>query len=396
MEPQADIPAEDSDEMHIEEPEEAAIEAIEDDFEEGIGADESDLEDEPEVAKPAKPAKKPKPIIEDDPNYKETDVFAWANNLVQFKDELKIELFFFNRNNVVYRTNLTAELSKQLEPLFIDEILEYILEGVDQGLIVRNFEDAESEDNVLMRTRLSKVEKAREMLGWLKTQEHEIELFNEEEHDIKRVKGIVARCSHRNLPMKFYVIKSLPQSQVMKGNTGWMIRDNKFVAFDADAALRVSSDNQLLVLDQDMYVFSQSKLKSLFGYDAKEASIAEKKVEEIQQNFKLSFSDGDDIQKLIKGNRAVIKKLQKLDPTVVSQENVMERSDELDIGLMADDNGAIIIMDTKDMTKFVNLLNEDYMESPVTGIRYEIQKKRELKSSEADENAGLLREASGA
>jgi hypothetical protein len=146
----------------------------------------------------------------DDANYKETDVFAWANNLVQFKDELKIELFFFNKNNVVYRTNLTEELKGQLEPIFIDEILEYILEGADNGLIVRGFEDAESEENVLMRTRLTKVDKAREVLNWLKTQEHEIELFSEEEHDIKRIKGIIARVSHRGLPMKFYVIKQLP------------------------------------------------------------------------------------------------------------------------------------------------------------------------------------------
>lgn len=327
-------------------------------------------------------------------NYKETDVFAWANNLVQYKDELKIELFFFNKNNVVYRTNMMAELRKQLEPLFIDQILEYVLEGADQAMIVRGFEEAESEDNVLMRTRLHKVEKAREMLNWLKTQEQEIELFNEEEHDIKRVKGIVARCSHRDMPVKFYVIKALPQSQVMKGSTGWMLRDNKFVEFDADAAMRVPADNQLLVIDQDMYVFSQSKLKSLFGYDAKEASIAEKKVEEIQANFKLSFSDGDSIQSLIKGNRAVIKKLQKVEPSQIKQEDLIDRSEELDIGLMTDDAGSIIIMDTKDMTKFVNLLNDDYMESPMTGLRYEIQKKRELKPSEEDENAGLLREMS--
>ena len=327
-------------------------------------------------------------------NYKETDVFAFANNLVQFKDELKIELFFFNKNNVVYRTNMTAELAKQLEPLFIDEILEYVLEGADQGMIVRGFEEAESEANVLMRTRLHKVEKAREMLSWLKTQEQEIEVFKEEEHDIKRIKGIVARCSHRDLPMKFYVIKQLPQSQVMKGSTGWMIRDNKVIQFDADAALRVPSDNQLLVLDQDIYVFSQAKLKALFGYDAKEASIAEKKVEEIKQNFKLVFSEGDSIQSLIKGNRGVIKKLQKIEPSEIKQEDIIDRSDELEIGLMQDDNGAIIIMDSKDMTKFVNLLNDDYMESAMTGIRYEIQKKRELKPDEDGEEKALLRELS--
>jgi hypothetical protein len=136
---------------------------------------------------------------------------------VQFKDELKIDLFFFNKNGVVYKTNLVGELKKQLEPLFIDEILEYVLEGADNGLIVRGFEDAESEENVLQRTRLSKVEKAKEVLNWLKTQENEIELFNEEEHDIKRMKGIIARVSHQQMPKRFYVIKQLPQSQVMKG-----------------------------------------------------------------------------------------------------------------------------------------------------------------------------------
>ena len=315
----------------------------------------------------------------DDVNYHETDVFAWANNLVQFKDELKIEVFFFNKNGVVYRTNLQGELKKQLEPLFIDEILEYILEGADNGLIVRGFEDAEKEENVLQRTRLSNVDKAKEVLNWLKTQEHEIELFNEEEHDIKRMKGIIARVSHAQMPKRFYVIKQLPQSQVMKGSLGWMIRDNKIIQFDADAALRIPPDNQLLVLDQDMYVFSEAKLKSLFGYDAKQAAIAEQKVREIEENFKLSFGEGDSIQSLIKGKSKIIKKLQKMDVERTTQDQLLEHAEEMGIEMMTDDRGAIIIMDGKDMDKFVNLLNDDYMESPMTGIRYEIISKKELK-----------------
>lgn len=319
-------------------------------------------------------------------NYQETDVFAWANNLVQFKDELNIEVFFFNKNGVVYRTNLQSELKKQLEPLFIDEILEYVLEGADNGLIVRGFEEAESEENVLQRTRLHNVEKAREVLNWLKTQEHEIELFNEEEHDIKRMKGIIARVGHQQMPKRFYVVKQLPQSQVMKGSLGWMIRDNKIIQFDADAALRIPPDNQLLILDQDMYVFSEAKLKSLFGYDAKQAAIAEKKVREIEEHYKLSFGEGEDMQKLIKGKSKIIKKLQKIDTERITQDQLLEHAEEMGIEMMTDDAGAIIIMDGKDMDKFVNLLNDDYMESPMTGIRYEILNKRELKPE--DDNEG--------
>jgi len=325
----------------------------------------------------------------DDPDYQETDVFAWANNLVQYKDELKVDLYLFNRNYVVYRTARSKELDKQMEPIFVDEILEYILEGVDNGLIVRGFEDAEAEENVLQRTRVTKVDKLREVLGWLKTQEHEIELFVEEEHDMKRIKGVLARISHPQMKQPFYVIKALPQTQVMKGKTGWMLRDNKMVPFDADAALRIPTDNQLLVLESDLYVFNQAKLKSLFGYDAKEAWVAEQKVKEIEANFKLSFADGANMQSLVKGKQATIKKLQKVEPAQMKQEDMMDHSDELGVGLMQDDDGAIIIMDDKDLTRFVNLLNDDYMESPLTGIRYEIKSKRELKPADEEE---LLKE----
>lgn len=67
------------------------------------------------------PVEKPTPPPSD---YQETDVFAWANNLVQYKDELKIELFFISKNYVLYKTALAEGLKKQLEPIFIDEILD--------------------------------------------------------------------------------------------------------------------------------------------------------------------------------------------------------------------------------------------------------------------------------
>jgi hypothetical protein len=325
-----------------------------------------------------------------DKEYAESDVFAWANNLVQYKDELKVELFFFNKNFVVYKTARAKAVDKQMEPLFVDEILEYVLDGAENGLIVRNFEDAEAEENVLLRTRLRNVEKAVEVVNWLKTQEHEIETFDDEEHDIKRMKGVIARITHEGTKKPFYVIKALPQSQIIRGKAGLMIRDGKLVSFDAEAALRIPADNQLLVLDNDMYVFSQPKLKSLFGYDAKEASIAESKVREIEENFRLSFAEGLSMQSLVKGNRSLIKKLQKIEPTLVKQQDLVDHAEEMDIGLMADDNGAIIILDEKDMTRFVNALNDDYIESPMTGLRYEIKSKRVLKPPSDEDLLGQV------
>lgn len=325
-------------------------------------------------------------------NYEPTDIFQWANNLVQYKDELKIDLFFFNKNGVVYRTARSADLEKQMEPIFIDEILEHVLEGAEKGMLVREFEEAEAEEDVLQRTRLKNVEKASMVLNWVKTQEHEMELFSDETHDIKRMKGAIARVTHKDMDKAFYVIKQLPASQMMSGQVGWMLRNGKFVPFDAEAVIRIPSENHLLVLESDMYVFSQAKLKALFGYDAKESYIAEQKVREIEANFKLSFAEGLTLQSLVKGRRSTIKKLQKIEPTLMTQEQLLDHAEEIGVEMMTDEADAIIIMDEKDLVKFVNLLNDDYMESPVTGLRYEIKSKKPLRepSDEKDDNSLMI------
>lgn len=328
------------------------------------------------------------PILPDE-DYQETDIFLWTNNMVQIKEELSIELFLFNKNNIVYKTNLSKDLRKQLEPLMIDGMLEYVLDGADMGLIVRGFEEAESEENVLQRTRLKNVEKAREVLSWLKVQEHEIETFVEEEHDMKRIKGVIARCSHKSLEQPFYVIKSLPSGLIMKGSTGWLMRGGRFVPFDAEGALRIPADNQLLVLDQDIYVFSPTKLEQLFGYNAKKYGIAEKKMAEISANFSFTFAEGLSLESIVKGKKTLVNKLQKIKTDAVKQQELLDHAEEMGLSLMTDDSGAIIIMDAKDLGTFVNLLNDDYIESPMTGLRYEIKSKKILKPADEED---LLRE----
>jgi hypothetical protein len=318
-------------------------------------------------------------------NYQETDIFAWANNLVQYKDELSIELFLINKNSVLYKMTVSKELRKQLEPFFIDGILEYVMDGVDNGLIIRGFEKAASEEMVLQRTQVFKVERAREALNWIKYQEREIEVFKDSEHDFTRMRGIIARISHPELKQPAYAIKALTKSNSMGAKVGWMIRDGKFIPFDADAVVRIPQDNQLLILEQDIYVFNESRLKQLFGYDAKEASIAEQKIAEIEANFQITYAEGMNLQKLIAGSRSAIKKLQKINPHAVKQQEMLDHAEELDINLMADDSGAIIMMDKNDANKFVNLLNDDYMESPLTGQRYEIVRKRLIKPDKEEQ-----------
>lgn len=314
--------------------------------------------------------------------YNQTDIFAWANNLVQYIDELKITLYFFNKNRIVYKVRLAGDAMRQLRPLFLDEIVEFVLDGAEQGLRVRTFEEAEQEEHVLQYTQTANVERLTEVLNWIKHQSHEIEEFKDEDHDLKRMKGVVARCWHKDLDQTFYIIKSLPANQIMKGHTAWMLNAGLFKPFDTQSALKIPGENQLLVIDQDLFVFNQAKLKSLFAYDAKAAMIAAAKAQEIERQFKLSFEAGAGFQTLLKDKPTLVKKLQKVEPSLVKQGDLIDHAEEIGVNLMVDDSGAIIIMDSKDLTTFVNLLNDDYIESPMTGQRYEIIKKRPLKPIE--------------
>lgn len=325
-------------------------------------------------------------VADDKKEDQRTDVFLWANNLVPIKEDLQIDLFLFNKNYVCYRTKVSTELVRSYQPLLIDGLLEHVLQGAGEGMVVRDFEEGEPEEHVLQRTKLSNVQKAQELLNWLKTQENEIETFVEEEHDIRRMKGIVARCKHPDLPAPFYIIKQLQGSKIMKGTTSWMLRNGKFVPFDADGSLQIPSDNQLLILGEDIYAFSQPKLEALFGYNAKKYGVALKKIQEIQANFTFTFDTGLSWENLVEGQKSLINKLQKLEAEGITQDDLMDHAEQMGVDLMTDADGAVIIMSHKDLAKFINLLNEDYLESPLSGRRFEIKSKKPLRvKSDSDD-----------
>lgn len=317
-------------------------------------------------------------------DYQESDVFAWANNLFEYKEELSLELFWINKNNVVYRTKTDQSLANQMQPLFIDDTLEQVLDAAENGVPVRDFSDGEGEQGVLYRVRWKKVDKLREVMHWIRTQESEIELFTEEEHDLKRLKGAFVRATHPKMDKPFYIIKAISGGQMLKGQGTWMVNGKVFKAFEA-AALKIPHEAHMLVLDQDLYVFNPAKLDRLFSYDGKKNSIAEKKVRQIEEHYRLSFADGLDLQTAVSGSKPLINKLQNLEIGQIKQEELLDHAEEVGVDLMADENGAIIIMNQKDLSKFVNLLNDDYMESNLTGQRYEIIRKKPLKPTSGDD-----------
>jgi hypothetical protein len=318
-----------------------------------------------------------------------TDIFLWANNTDGIKNELDIELFLFNKNYTPYSTKFASDLNVQMKPMFLYDLINFVNMGAGTGLSVRDFELSEGEDNTLLRTDLGKVGRAETLIHLIEKERHDIVEFSQEEHEFKRVKGVIARFTHKSNPKKaFYAIKAVSQGNVLTGATSWEFRDGKFGAFQADVGLKMPADNQVLIINQDIFVFNQNKFEKLFNYDYKKQLLADQKVAEIEKQFKLSFPDGLDLQTLVRDRKKIVNKLQKIEVGAITQEQALEYADEMQLELMTDDAGAIVIMDGNDLDTFVNLINEDYIVSEITGKRYEIKSKKLLDDPEGEPPRG--------
>ena len=313
-----------------------------------------------------------------------TDIFLWANQADAHKDKLEIDLFMFTKGYTVYATNYAKELKAQLKVLFLYDMISQVQTGAATGMMVRDFEAAAAEENVLERTTLDKVEHAQEVIEQILYDEPNLEVFREGDHEFKKVKGIIARFTREGAE-PFFVAKLLPQSQVLKGATAWMYNGDSFQPFSADAGLRITPDNQVLVAGNDIFAFSETKFIRMFGYDAKKFAVAEEKIKEIEAHFKLKFPEGMTFDALVRDTPSLVSKLQKVEVGAITQDQVVDHADEMDLELMTDDaTGEIIIMDAKDAAKFVNLLNDDYVTSDMTGIKYELKGKNELRASSGE------------
>jgi len=320
----------------------------------------------------------------DKPN-EQTDIFLWANNIDGIKKELDMEFFLFNRNYTPYSTKFSNNLSSQIMPVFLCDLINFVNLGAGIGLSVRDFELSDSEKNVLLKTNLENVGRAQTLLHLIENQRSDIVEFSEIEHEFKRIKGILVRFTHKDSPKKpFYVVKLISQSQVLNGSTSWEFKSGKFQSFQADFGLKIPIDNQVLIVDKDIFIFNQSKFERLFNYDYKKQMLADKKVVEIEKRFKLSFPDGLDLQTLVKDRKKTINKLQKIEIGDITQKQVIDYADQMQLEIMSDNTGSIIIMDGNDLDMFVNLINEDYITSEITGRRYEIKSKKQLGDPEGE------------
>ena len=178
-------------------------------------------------------------------------------------------------------------------------------------------------------------------------------------------------------------------SGALKGATSWELNGESFEPFAAELAIKMPDDNQVAIVEENIIIFNQSKFEKLFQYDFKAQAIAEAKAKEIEEKYRLSFAEGLTLNSLLLDKKPLIKKLEAMEiKEEMSQKQLIDYADEMELELMTDDDGSIIMMDDKDLTMFVNLLNEDYYVSPVNGRRYEIKSKKLMKEPEGEPPRG--------
>ena len=312
----------------------------------------------------------------------EFDVFQWANEVDEVKNNVSVELFLFNKNYTPYKVRYSDKLTSSVKAMFMQEAVQFIIKEADKGLECREYEKADGEEKVIYRTSLSNVGRAETLIHLIEKEYKDIDYFSENEYDFKKVKGIIAKFTYPGGDegvKTFYIAKLLPASSALKGATSWEINGESFEPFSAEIALKMPDDNQVAIVGDTIIVFNQAKFENLFQYDFKSQVIADAKARELSEKYRLSFAEGLTLNALLADKKPLLKKVQAMDiAEEMPQDKLLEYADEMQLELMTDDDGSIIIMDDKDLAMFVNLINEDYFISPVNGKRYEIKSKKLL------------------
>ncbi len=316
------------------------------------------------------------------------DVFQWANEVEEIKNNVSVELFLFNKNYTPYKVRYSDKLTASVKAMFMLEATSYIIKEADKGLECREYEKSDGEDKVIYRTKLENVGRAETLIHLIENEYKDIDFFTDNEYEFKKIKGILAKFSYPggdDGTKAFYIVKALPASSALKGATSWELNGESFEPFSAEVAIKMPEDNQVAIIDKNIIVFNQTKFEALFQYDYKSQVLADAKAKELQEKYKLSFAEGLTLNALLQDKKPLLKKIQNLDINeAMTQEQMLDYSDDMQLDLMTDDDKSIIIMDDKDLTMFVNLLNEDYYVSPVTGLRYEIKSKKLMGEPEGE------------
>lgn len=330
------------------------------------------------------------PLAQEQSHDDDFDIFAWAANLAEAKQQLNVELFLFNKTFTPFKVRCQAPLLETIKNAFLFAATEAINQGIDSGLTVHDYGEAEDEKNVLYRVKLEKVSRAAALLYLIEHEYKDIAYFSDQEFNFKQIKGIIAKFTLANSAdqTSFYVAKNLASSSALKGKLSWELSGESFAPLTSDLAVKIPEYNETLIIGQEVFIFNQSKFEKLFQFDYKATALSDAKAKELNQAYALSLPQGLSLSALLLDKKPLLKKLADVKIGAIKQSELLDYADEMRLDLMTDDNGKIIVMDEKDLRMFINLISEDYFISPVTGLRYEIKGKKLLEEPDGEPPRG--------
>lgn len=309
------------------------------------------------------------------------DIFAWANNLMADREEYDIQLFYFSKNGVIHSLNNAATIKDRLRVLFLDSMMESVLDLAEIGDPVRKYEETVKGDQCIAWLALEKVAKAHNVVLWLQDHPSEVERFNEAEHSLKRQIGIFAAFTHKKKP-PFYIFKSFDAGHANIGDKDFVMNGDSVEMLRADAAFRIDETPQVLVIGSDVFVFKQAKFEKLFDMKPHQIAVANKNGAIIDERFNLTMPlIVKEVGILAQTSPSAVKRLSEVDPYFMSPDEVTEAIDEFKVDLMIDDAGAIILQDAKDLIRFLDVLSDNYVHGS-SGADYLAKSKKLLQTED--------------
>ena len=310
-----------------------------------------------------------------------TDIFQWANKIDSMKRELEVELFLFNKNYTPYSLPYNGYVRENLKPAFLWDLIRDITFGAGTGLAVKPLEEYDPNSQMITYTELAKVGRAETLLHLIETARDDIVQFSEEEHEFKRIQGIVAVYTHpTDKSVKFHVIKQLKPGDSISNGLAMQLVKGELQMMEPQAVLKMPVDTQIMIVDGEIFIFNERKFVKLFQYDLQTILETDRRAVILEKQYKLSMPENlfDDLGQYIRDKGSNVKKL--LDVNLNSlpeQETLLNIADTMAVDLMTDDNGAIILYDNADVGKLLDLINDNYLSSE-TGAHYLAKSKKPL------------------
>jgi hypothetical protein len=316
-----------------------------------------------------------------------TDIFLWANQADSMKKGLQCELFLFNKNAVLYSLRVSPALEIELPMMFLYGIINEIQTDAAIGVNVVNLVDYDKRDSKqLPYLPLSDVDRVRYLVRQIEEDRAGIFEFSTHNHEFKRMKGIVAHYTHPDdKNVSFYVAKYLPPSASISVGHVWDFDGGNAESHLADVTVNMPMDNQMLIVGGEIFIFDQSKFAKAFDYNIQDIRTSDEIGEAISNRYSLILPNMfNDFAVMARESKSTLKRLLEVNTeSLPSQETVLDIADNMAIELMTDDKGNIILFDTKDANKFLDIVNDNYLSSE-TGNHYLVKSKKplEIKSNE--------------